>query len=92
MKPIWIVLAAFVWCAEAIAWQGVNLDTGTVIDVRIDNVMSFTEGNIRYFDYDAGELKLGYLSMYEQNFGLIVDLDSGDLLRVQMSPAEQTSQ
>ncbi len=88
MKYSGIIFTALLLCAEAGAWQGVNLDTGTVIDIRIENANSFTEGNIQYFDYEQGELKLGYLNMYEQNFGLIVDLDTGDLLRVQMSPAE----
>ena len=88
MKYLGIIFTAMLLCTEAGAWQGINLDTGAVIDIRIDNANSFTEGNIQYFDYDEGELKLGYLNMYEQNFGLIVDLDTGDLLRVQMSPAE----
>ena len=88
MKYLGIIFISLLLCAEAGAWQGINLDTGTVIDIRIDNANSFTEGNIQYFDYEEGELKLGYLNMYEQNFGLIVDLDTGDLLRVQMGPAE----
>ena len=88
MKYTVIIFIIFLLCAEAGAWQGINLDTGAVIDIRIDNANSFTEGNIQYFDYEEGELKVGYLNMYEQNFGLIVDLDTGDLVRVQMSPAE----
>lgn len=92
MKCNWAVLSILLLCADAYAWQGINLDTGTIIDIRIENAISFTEGNIQYFDYEVGELKVGYLNMYEQNFGLIVDLDTGDLLRVKMSPAAQSKE
>ena len=88
MKAILSIIATFLFSANAFAWQGINLDTGTLIDIKIEDLNSFTAGNIQYFDYDLGELKLGYLSMYEQNFGLIVDLDTGDLLRIQVSPAD----
>ena len=41
-------------------------------------------GNVIYFDYDSGEEKQGYLNMYDQNIGLLLDFNSGDLIRVRM--------
>ena len=71
------------------AWQGYNLDTGTVIYVDLgNNSEDLTIGNVTYFDYDSGEQKFGYLNMYEQNIGLLMDLDTGDLIRVQMEGRE----
>ena len=70
--------------ASALDWQGFNIDTGTVILVDTAGENDLTMGNITYFDYDTGTEKLGYLNMYEQNIGLILDLDTGDLIRVQM--------
>ena len=69
---------------QAFAWQGFNLDTGTVILVDTAGQDDIKMGNITYFDYDEGTAKVGYLNMYEQNVGLILDLDSGELIRVQM--------
>ena len=89
MKYIWIMCVVLFCCADAKAWQGVNLDTGTLIEIRSTGKTPPTQGNIKYFDYEVGEIKLGYLNMYEQNMGLIVDLDTGDLVRVRMSPVKQ---
>ena len=91
MKYISTVFIALLFCTDAIAWQGLNLDTGTVIEIQSDGMAAYTEGNIEYYDHEVGELKLGYLNMYEQNMGLIVDLDTGDLLRVRMTPIESDS-
>ena len=90
MKYFWATFVALLLSTEAFAWQGVNLDTGAVIEIRTDEGITLTEGNIEYYDYELGETKLGYLNMYEQNMGLIVDLDTGDLLRVRMSPVEHS--
>lgn len=92
MKYFWTTFAALLLSAEAFAWQGINLDTGSVIEIRVDEGITLTEGNIEYYDYELGEIKLGYLNMYEQNMGLIVDLDTGELLRVRMSPVEASAQ
>ncbi len=65
------------------------MDTGTVIIVSVEaGQEDLTIGNVIYFDYDTGEEKLGYLNMYEQNIGLLMDLDTGDLIRVKMEGRE----
>ncbi len=79
-----VILGFLLMSANALAWQGFNIDTGTVILVDTAGENDLTMGNITYFDYDTGTQKLGYLNMYEQNIGLILDLDTGDLIRVQM--------
>ncbi len=89
MKRILTVIIIMLSCANAMAWQGVNLDTGTMIEIKTYGSATVQDGNIEYFDYDLGEVKLGYLNMYEQNIGLIIDLDTGDLIRVQMRVVEQ---
>lgn len=83
------VLSALILCSfysvSAHAWQGFNMDTGTVIDVNTGSTQAnVTMGNVTYFDFDTGEEKLGYLNMYENNLGLIIDLDTGDLIRIRM--------
>lgn len=61
------------------------MDTGTIIDVNTGTSQAqVTMGNVTYFDFDTGEEKLGYLNMYENNMGLIIDLDTGELIRVRM--------
>ena len=90
MKVILIAAITMLTCVNAWAWQGINLDTGTMIEIKTYGATSVPDGNIEYFDYDLGEIKLGYLNMYEQNVGLIIDLDTGDLIRVQMHAIEQT--
>ncbi|MFK7794489.1 MAG: hypothetical protein AB8B89_03995 [Gammaproteobacteria bacterium] len=60
------------------------MDTGTIILVNTEGRNDITMGNVVYFDYDTGLEKIGYLNMYEHNVGLIVDLDSGELMRVKM--------
>jgi len=69
----------------AFAWQGYNMDTGGVIyvDTKLGQE-TLTTGNVKYFDYDTGQEKLGYLNMYEDNLGLLMDLRTGDLMRVKM--------
>lgn len=87
MKKFLLLIAtvsALVASANASAWQGFNMDTGTVILVDTAGQNDIKMGNITYFDYDSGVEKVGYLNMYEQNVGLILDLDTGDLIRVQM--------
>jgi len=81
------VLVIFLGCllsTHAWAWQGFNMDNGTVILVQTDNQEQIQMGNVTYFDYDSGEEKQGYINMYDQNIGLLLDLDSGDLIRVRM--------
>ena len=90
MKVILVAVITMLACVNARAWQGINLETGTMIEIKTYGAPSVQEGNIEYFDYDLGEIKLGYLNMYEQNIGLIIDLDTGDLIRVQMRAVEQT--
>ncbi len=89
MRQIWIGLIGILVCTEVLAWQGLNMETGAVIDVNISGNIYEREGNIEYFDYELGELKLGYLSMFSRELGVIVDLDSGDLIPVQMSEVNQ---
>jgi hypothetical protein len=84
MKYIFATIIGLVLCSQAAAWQGFNMDTGTVILVDTTDRSDITIGNVVYFDYDTGLEKTGYLNMYEQNIGLLVDLDSGDLMRVKM--------
>lgn len=84
MKYILATIAGLLLCTQAIAWQGYNLDTGTIILVNTEGRNDITMGNVVYFDYDTGLEKIGYLNMYEHNVGLIVDLDSGELMRVKM--------
>ncbi|MDW3094504.1 MAG: hypothetical protein R8G33_02400 [Gammaproteobacteria bacterium] len=84
MKYIFAIVIGLVLSAQAAAWQGYNLDTGTVIMVNTEGRQDITTGNVVYFDYDTGLEKIGYLNMYEQNIGLLVDLDSGELIRVKM--------
>ncbi len=84
MKYIFVTIIGLLLCSHAMAWQGYNLDTGTVIVVNAEGRDDITMGNVSYFDYDTGLEKIGYLNMYEQNVGLLVDLDSGELMRVKM--------
>ncbi len=84
MKYIVATVIGLVISAQAAAWQGFNLDTGTVIMVNTEGRQDITTGNVVYFDYDTGLEKIGYLNMYEQNIGLLVDLDTGELIRVKM--------
>ena len=70
--------------ANSWAWQGFNMDNGTVILIQTDEQEEIQMGNVKYFDYDSGEEKQGYLNMYDQNIGLLLDLNSGDLIRVRM--------
>jgi len=84
MKYILAIIVGLVLCSQAVAWQGYNLDTGTVILVDTVGRSDIITGNVAYFDYDTGLEKMGYLNMYEQNIGLLVDLDSGELIRVKM--------
>ena len=78
------VIGMLLVSSQAFAWQGFNMDTGTVILVDTAGLDDSKMGNITYFDYDTGTAKVGYLNMYEQNVGLILDLDTGELIRVQM--------
>jgi hypothetical protein len=84
MKYIFVAIVGLVMSTQAIAWQGYNMDTGTVIMVNIEGRSDITTGNVMYFDYETGLEQMGYLNMYEHNVGLLVDLDSGDLMRVKM--------
>lgn len=85
MKYIVIILTSLLFSTTAIAWQGYNIDNGSIIYVSVDNGQEDIQmGNVTYFDYGTGEQKVGYLNMYENNLGLLMDLDSGDLMRVQM--------
>ncbi len=84
MKYIVATVIGLVLSAQAAAWQGYNMDTGTIIMVNTQGEEDITTGNVVYFDYDTGLEKIGYLNMYEQNVGLLVDLDSGELIRVKM--------
>jgi len=89
MKSIIVFLFCLFYSVSAFAWQGFNMDTGTVIYVSTDaGQEDLMMGNVTYFDYDSGEQKLGYLNMYEKNIGLLMDLDTGDLIRVQMEGRE----
>jgi hypothetical protein len=92
MKHLLALTLCLLYCSQAIAWQGYNLDTGTVILVSIEGKDDLKMGNVTYFDYDTGEQKLGYLNMYEKNIGLLMDLDTGDLIRVQMEGRESVKQ
>ena len=88
-RTLIVLIVCLIFTASAHAWQGFNLDTGTVILVSVENGHEdMTMGNVTYFDYDTGEQKLGYLNMYEKNIGLLMDLDTGDLIRVQMEGRE----
>lgn len=60
------------------------MDTGTAILVNTEGKDDITTGNVVYFDYDEGLEKIGYLDMYENNLGLLVDLDTGELIRIKM--------
>jgi hypothetical protein len=84
MKYIFATIVGLILCSQAAAWQGYNMDTGTVILVNTEGRNDITMGNVAYFDYDTGIEKMGYLNMYEQDVGLLVDLDSGELMRVKM--------
>lgn len=65
------------------------MDTGTVIFINLGGELeNSTTGNVTYFDYDSGQQKVGYLNMYEKNIGLLMDLDTGELIRVQMDRRE----
>jgi len=85
MKTIIVFLVFLFMAAPAIAWQGYNIDNGTTIFVNVEKGQEdIKTGNVTYFDYDTGEEKIGYLNMYENNLGLLMDLNTGDLIRVQM--------
>ena len=85
MKTLIALFICSFYSVSAFAWQGFNMDTGTIIDVNIGTSQAqVTMGNVTYFDFDTGEEKLGYLNMYENNMGLIIDLDTGELIRVRM--------
>ena len=85
MKTICILIISLFYSASVMAWQGFNMDNGTVIFVSVEHGQEDIQmGNVTYFDYDTGEQKLGYLNMYENNIGLLMDLNTGDLMRVQM--------
>ncbi|MFK8028336.1 MAG: hypothetical protein AB8C40_09795 [Gammaproteobacteria bacterium] len=84
MKYIFVAIISIVFCSQASAWQGYNMDTGAVILLDVADNKNITTGNVAYFDYDSGSEKIGYLNMYEQNIGLLIDLDSGELIRVKM--------
>ncbi len=78
------MVAGILFCTQAFAWQGFNMDTGTAILVNTEGKDDITTGNVVYFDYDEGLEKIGYLNMYENNLGLLVDLDTGELIRIKM--------
>ena len=84
MKMFITIFGSLLLSTTALAWQGMNLDTGGSIEIRTEEAKSFESGNIEYYDYEEDEVKLGYLNMYENNLGLIIDLETGDLLRVRM--------
>ena len=84
MKYILAIIVGLVFSTQVAAWQGYNMETGTVILVDINGKNDITTGNVAYFDYDTGLEKIGYLNMYEHNIGLLIDLDSGELMRVKM--------
>lgn len=88
MKYIFAAIILTLIGSDAMAWRGINLDTGTMIEVKTYGADSVQHGNIEYFDYELGEIKFGFINMYEQNIGLIIDLESGELLRVQMNAVE----
>ena len=88
MKYIFVTIIGSLLCTQAMAWQGYNLDTGTVILINTEGRDDISIGNVSYFDYDTGLEKMGYLNMYEQNIGLLVDLDSGELMRLKMEGRE----
>ena len=83
-RHVLIILLGCLLSTYAWAWQGFNMDNGTVILVQTDDQEQIQMGNVTYFDYDSGEEKQGYINMYDQNIGLLLDLDSGDLIRVRM--------
>ncbi len=92
MRHTGIILGALLFSSNVLAWQGLNLDTGGAIEIRTEGAESFESGNVEYYDYELDEIKLGYLNMYENNLGLIIDLETGDLLRVHMESVKKTSQ
>lgn len=85
LKMVLTIVVLLVSVNTAFGWQGYNLDTGGVIyvDPKLGQ-KTLTTGNVKYFDYDTGQEKLGYLNMYEDNLGLLMDLRTGDLMRVKM--------
>lgn len=85
MKTIIVLVTCLFLSTPVMAWQGYNIDNGTTIFVSVEKGQEdIKTGNVTYFDYDSGEEKIGYLNMYENNLGLLMDLDTGDLIRVQM--------
>ena len=74
---------------QAWSWQGFNMDNGTVILIQTEEQEHIQMGNVVYFDYDSGEEKQGYLNMYDQNIGLLLDLDTGNLIRVRMDELKE---
>ncbi|MEM8844987.1 MAG: hypothetical protein AAGB35_08090 [Pseudomonadota bacterium] len=84
LKYIIAIIFGYILSTQAWSWQGFNMDNGTVILIQTEEQQQVKMGNVTYFDYDSGEEKEGYLNMYDQNIGLLLDLNSGDLIRVRM--------
>ena len=81
-KYVLAIIFGCLFSTHAWAWQGFNMDNGTVILIESEEQIQM--GNVRYFDYDSGEEKQGYLNMYDQNIGLLLDFNSGNMIRVRM--------
>ena len=73
MKYLLSIFAGLIFSTQAMAWQGFNMDTGTVIFVDTAGQKDIKVGNVKYFDYDDGTEKLGYINMYDQTLCLILD-------------------
>ena len=84
MKLFLLLITLFIFCSPVWAWQGFDMDTGTVIDIQLEGKERPQQGNIMYLDHADEELKLGYLNMFDAELGVILNLESGELIRVKM--------
>lgn len=85
MKQYSLLVALLMFCSSAMAWKGIDMDAGTIIDIQLQGAQKPTQGNVMYLDHADEELKLGYLNMFDAELGVILDLESGELIRVKMA-------
>lgn len=65
------------------AWDGTKDDGGSISVESYDHG-GRGEGDVEYYDYDAGKYRSGYLDMYPGGSGTITDDESGESFDVDM--------
>lgn|GEM_PF-3473281 len=81
---LWQALVLAITSSPVAAWDGYVVETGTAIEVISYDHQGNGEGEVEYYDYEAGEYKEGYLDMFPGGSGELLDYETGEVLQVDM--------